>query len=97
MVGTGVKFTSNSINKCFCPLLRDPQLIDSTDSSTSKFVAVLCVCGHKTGEAELPTSQVIQKQSVIIDQLKSKLDLGEVEHLDKLRSALSPMHLQLVK
>lgn len=42
-------------------------------------------CLLQTGEAELPTSQVIEKQSVIIDQLKSKLDLKDVEHFDQHR------------
>jgi hypothetical protein len=48
------------------------------------FTFVYQVLCSQTGDADLPTCQVIEKQSVIIDQLKNKLDLRDVEHLEKL-------------
>ena len=39
----------------------------------------------QTGEATMPTSRVLEKQKVVIDQLMKKLSLRDLEHLDKLR------------
>lgn len=42
------------------------------------------IYAYETGEADMPTSRVMEKQKVVIDQLKNKLDLNDFEHFDKL-------------
>ncbi|XP_064599758.1 RUN domain-containing protein 1-like [Liolophura sinensis] len=46
---------------------------------------------YETGEAELPTSKVMEKQRVIIDELKHKMDL-DLQHFEK----LSPEELRQI-
>lgn len=42
------------------------------------------IYAYETGEADMPTSHVMEKQKVVIDQLKNKLDLHDFENFDKL-------------
>jgi hypothetical protein len=39
---------------------------------------------YETGSADIPTSKVIEKQKVVIDQLKNKLQVEDFEHFDQL-------------
>lgn len=49
------------------------------------------VCDFQTGSADMPTSKIIEKQKVVIDQLTQKLEMEDLQHLDQLRLELWPI------
>jgi len=48
----------------------------------------------QTGSADIPTSKVIEKQKVVIDQMKYKLHVEDFEHFDQLRYVLFVDHIR---